>query len=77
MCGLKIKKAIITGASGGPGQALVRKLINEGVEVLLLIRKSSGRAKYLPQSDLVHVVDCDLQRVELIQYINKLILQLH
>ena len=64
MCGLKIKKAIITGASGGPGQALVRKLINEGVEVLLLIRKSSGRAKYLPQSDLVHVVDCDLQRVK-------------
>lgn len=61
---LKIKKAIITGATGGPGQALVRKLISEDIEVLLLIRKESGRAKYLPQSNLIHIVDCDLQQMK-------------
>lgn len=61
---IKIRKAIITGSTGGPGQALVRKLISEGIEVLLLIRKTSGRAKYLPQSDLIHIVDCDLQQMK-------------
>lgn len=60
----KIKKAIITGGSGGPGQALVRKLISEGIEVLLLIRKSSGRAKYFPESNLISYSYCEMTQMK-------------
>ncbi|MCD7797703.1 MAG: NAD(P)-dependent oxidoreductase [Clostridiales bacterium] len=54
-----MKKAIVTGATGAVGTALVKKLINEGVEVLVLVRKE-GRVEKIPKSPLVKTVFCSL-----------------
>ena len=37
-----MKKAIVTGATGAVGTALVNKLISKGVETLVLVRKGGG-----------------------------------
>ena len=39
----KIRKAVITGGSGGVGIALIQKLISENVEVVVFQRKDSKR----------------------------------
>ena len=66
-----IKKAIITGSTGGLGQALVRKLLTEDVELILLIRKDSGRAKYLPIDNRIRIVNCPLNRIQDLQMTDK------
>ena len=66
-----IKKAIITGSTGGLGQALVRKLLTEDVELILLIRKGSGRAKYLPIDNRIRIVNCPLNRIQDLQMTDK------
>lgn len=62
-----LHKAVITGSTGGLGQALVRKLLSENVELILLIRKDSGRAKYLPSDDRIRIVDCRLDEIKHLQ----------
>ena len=44
----EMKRVVITGGSGPVGLALIRKLLKENKEVLLLQRETSDRAKYLP-----------------------------
>ena len=44
-----IRSTIITGATGALGQALCRLLISEGVQVFVVCRPESLRAKTLPQ----------------------------
>lgn len=51
----RIKKAVITGASGGVGQALVKKLLSDGIEILIFQRKASERKDYLPCNDKVKI----------------------
>lgn len=43
MIGHKAKKVVITGAAGTIGLALIRKCIEEGVEVLAVVREHSVR----------------------------------
>ena len=47
-----MKKAIVTGATGAVGTALVNKLISENVETLVLVRKG-GRVNKIPQTRLL------------------------
>lgn len=48
-----MKRAIITGATGAVGSALIRELIGHGVEVLVLCREGSRRNEQIPESSLV------------------------
>ena len=48
-----MKRAIITGATGAVGSALIRELIDHGVEVLVLCREGSRRNAQIPESRLV------------------------
>ena len=57
-----MKKAIVTGATGAVGTALVNKLISENVETLVLVRKG-GRVKKIPQNPLVKIAYCSLDEM--------------
>lgn len=58
-----MKKAVITGATGAVGTALVNKLIDENVEVLVLARKN-GRIDKIPNYPLVKIAYCALDEME-------------
>ncbi len=57
-----MKKAIVTGATGAVGTALVKKLISENVETLVLVRKE-GRVDKIPESPLVKIAYCSLDEM--------------
>lgn len=57
-----MKKAVITGATGAVGTALVNKLISEDVQVLVLVRRN-GRVDKIPQHPLVKIEYCALDEM--------------
>jgi len=57
---MAIKKIVITGATGMIGAALTRCAVKEGIEVLCIVRKDSGRLDNIPQSDLIKIEFCDI-----------------
>lgn len=57
-----MKKAVITGATGAVGTALVNKLIDENVQVLVLVRKE-GRVDKIPNNSLVKISYCSLEEM--------------
>lgn len=64
-------KIVITGPTGAIGLALIKKCIQECVFVYAICRPSSERIQYIPQSEYVSIIECDLENLEdLSQYIN-------
>ncbi len=59
-----MKRVIITGATSLIGVELVKECIRNGVEVTALVRAHSGKLDHLPQSDLLHVRDCELAQLQ-------------
>lgn len=59
----RIKSAVITGATGVVGTALIEKLIAQGVSVLVLARKN-GRTQKLPKHPLADVRFCALDELK-------------
>ena len=57
---MNMRRAILTGATGAIGLALIRELIDDGVEVLVLCHKGSKRIDRIPVSPLVELKDCSL-----------------
>ena len=62
-----MKRAIITGATGAIGTALIDRLIEEKTEVLVFCRKNSKRVNALPQSPLVTIKYCSLDELEKVE----------
>jgi len=62
-----MKKVIITGATGAIGIALVQQLIEESVYVTVVCHRGSNRAKRIPKSHYVDVIECDLEEIPKIQ----------
>lgn len=58
-----MKKIVMTGPTGAIGVALIEQCINENIEVYALCRKDSRRISNIPQSPLVHIIFCDLQKM--------------
>lgn len=56
-----IEKIIVTGATGAVGSAVLRRAIAKGKDVTCIVHKGSKRLGNLPQSDKVHIVECDLR----------------
>lgn len=54
-------KAVITGATGAVGMALISELIKNDIEVLVLSRPGSSRNERLKLGDKVKVAECDLK----------------
>lgn len=62
-----MKKAIITGATGAVGMALIKELISNDIEVLVICRKGSKRNDYIPQHKLVTKIVCSLDELSNLQ----------
>lgn len=56
-----IQKIIVTGATGAVGSAVVRRAVYKGMDVTCIVHHGSKRLGNLPQSDKVHIVECNLQ----------------
>lgn len=59
-----LKSAVITGPTGVLGTALVRKLIEVGVETYVVCHPGSNRAEKIKLHPLLHKVDCDMSEYE-------------
>lgn len=46
------------------GAALIKECIEKGIEVYAVLRASSGKKKRLPESEMLHMVDCPLEDLE-------------
>ena len=62
-----MKRAIITGATGAIGTALVAELISAGIEVLVLCREGSVRNSRIPKHPLVKIKFCALDELSSIE----------
>lgn len=62
-----IKRAIITGATGAIGTALIKELIANGLEVLVLTRKDSKRNGNIPTDSRVIIKYCSLDDLSTIK----------
>lgn len=58
-----VKKVVMTGGSGPVGAALLRKLLQENVKILLFLRENSTRKAYIPQDERIQIVSCDLENL--------------
>ena len=59
-----MNSAIITGATGAIGHALIDELIKNNVKVLVLAREESGRNSTITRHPLVEVRSCSLEQLE-------------
>lgn len=57
-----MKKAVVTGATGAVGTALLNKLTDEGVQALVLVRRE-GRLDKIPKNPLIKTVYCSLDEM--------------
>lgn len=55
-----MKRAIVTGATGAIGTALVKELIENNIEVLILLNPGSVRKNNVIDSPLVSVLECGM-----------------
>ena len=62
-----MRRAVITGATGAVGTALVKELVSNGIEVLVLCREGSKRNVQIPNSKLVSKKYCALNELAAIQ----------
>lgn len=66
-----MKQVIVTGPTGAIGIALINKLIKEDIQVFAICRPKSKRIKYLPESPLLKIVECDISNLsDLKQLVN-------
>lgn len=63
VAGMNIKRAIVTGATGVVGTALVKELISNGVEVLIFCRERSRRNILIPEHPLVKKICVNLEKI--------------
>ena len=59
-----MKKAVITGATGSVGRAIIDKLIAENVEITVLCHRGSKRVDDIPDNRLIKKVCCSLDEMK-------------
>ena len=58
-----MKRAIVTGATGAVGTALLKELVKNKGEVLVICREKSKRNKNIPKDPLIKQINCDLSNL--------------
>lgn len=62
-----MKRAIISGATGAVGTAIIQELVKNNIEVLVLCREGSRRNGNIPEDTLVHRRYCSLSDLSSIE----------
>lgn len=62
-----MKRAILTGATGAVGTALIKELVSHNVEVLVFCREGSNRNAQIPEHKLVTKKCCSLSELATVQ----------
>ncbi|MBQ8814187.1 MAG: NAD-dependent epimerase/dehydratase family protein [Lachnospiraceae bacterium] len=62
-----MKRAIITGATGAVGIALIHELITNNIEVLVFCREGSKRNEKIPKHELVSLKVCSLDQLSTVK----------
>lgn len=62
-----MKKAVISGATGSIGRALIDKLLDENVEVTVLYHKNSNRIDQIPANPHIQRICCSLDEFKAYQ----------
>ncbi|ODA39140.1 NAD(P)-dependent oxidoreductase [Desulfosporosinus sp. BG] len=62
-----MKRAIITGATGSVGTALIQDLIENNIEVLVFCRERSKRNNHIPLHPLVQKKYCSLDQLAIVE----------
>lgn len=55
---------MVTGATSMIGCALIRECVMNGVHVIALARKGSAKLSRIPESPLLHIMECDLDQMK-------------
>lgn len=55
-----MQNLIVTGATGCVGSAVVRQALAQGMNVTCIVRKGTKRLSNLPESEQMHIVECNL-----------------
>ncbi|MCF0132447.1 MAG: NAD(P)-dependent oxidoreductase [Blautia sp.] len=61
-----MRRIVVTGAASMIGTALIRECIKEGIEVYAVVRENSEKRSRLPESAHLHLVECQLEHLELL-----------
>ncbi len=56
-----MKRIVITGATSMIGVALIKEAIENNIEVLAIVRENSPRKNRLPKSNLIRIIECDIE----------------
>lgn len=59
-----LKRVVVTGATSMIGTALIRHCLNNGIEVLAIVRKDSKKMNRLPESELIKIRECNLNELD-------------
>ena len=59
----KFKTAVLTGATGVLGSALLNKLVENGINVYVVCHVGSQRNKQILNNPLLHKIDCNLENI--------------
>lgn len=59
-----MRKAIITGATGTIGNNLIRYLLEQNVEILVLVKPNSRRTNTIPINDNIKILECNISDIE-------------
>ena len=58
-----MNKVVVTGATSMIGVALIKECIARNVKVYAIVRPESLNLSRIPDSELIHIVECDLERL--------------
>jgi nucleoside-diphosphate-sugar epimerase len=59
-----IKKAVVTGATGAVGIALIEELLKQGIEVLAIVNPNSNRINRIPEDENLEILECGLEELD-------------
>lgn len=62
-----MRRVIVTGATSMIGVALIKCCIERNVEILAIVRKDTKKLKRMPNSDLLSIIECNLEDLDSIQ----------